>query len=376
MDADVIVLGLGGMGSAAAWHLARRGMRVLGFDRHPPAHDRGSSHGGSRIIREAYFEHPSYVPLVHRAYDLWAELERAADRRLLRVTGGLMVGRPDTVLVRGSLESATVHRLAHEVLGAQAIRDRFPVFAPGDDMIGVWEPRAGILAPEACVRAHLAQARAAGADLHHEEAVLAWEAGPAGVEVRTPGRRYRAGRLVVTPGPWAPQVLADLGLPLVIERQVVAWFEPAALRDAFDPGRCPVYLWEVDGRFYYGFPYLEGQGVKIAEHARGDPTTAETIARTVGPEEVEEVRRDFVARWMPAADGTVVATGTCMYTMTPDAHFVIGLHPRHPAVVVACGFSGHGFKFAPVVGEIVADLAAEGRTRHDIGLFAPDRFGR
>ncbi len=376
MTYDVIVLGLGGMGSAAAYHLARRGRRVLGLDRHSPAHDQGSSHGRSRIIREAYWEHPSYVPLVQRAYELWADLERAGGRSLLLKTGGINIGVPHSDLVRGALESARVHRLTHEVLDAKAIRRRFPVLQPSDDMVGVYEPRAGVLVPEECVRAQLQQAAGAGAELHHEEPVLDWQATRSGVEVRTPRGRHQGERLVITPGPWAPQVLADLDLPLVIERQVIAWFRPTALAESFDPSRCPVYIWQMDGRLYYGFPQLGDGGVKIAEHAQGDPTTADTIRREIAPGEIEELRRNFVARYMPAANGEVLATGTCMYTMTPDTHFVIDHHPRHPNVIIACGFSGHGFKFAPVVGEILADLALDGTTRHDVAHFAVGRFVR
>lgn len=373
---DAIVLGLGGMGSAAAYHLASRGKRVIGFDQHPPAHDRGASHGRSRIIREAYFEHPAYVPLVWRAYDLWAELEQAAGTLLLLTTGGIMIGAPDSALVRGALESARVHRLTHEVLEAPAIRRRFPVFSPDDGMVGVLEPRAGILFPEECVLAHLRQAARAGAELRHEEPVLAWSAAPHAVEVQTSRGHYEAGALVIAPGPWAPEALADLGVPVVIERQIVPWFRPVALETAFDPARCPIYMWQVGGRFFYGFPQLGADGVKIAEHARGNETTAETVRREITPEEVEALRRDFVARYMPAANGELLSAITCLYSMTPDGHFIVDQHPAHPNVAVACGFSGHGFKFTSVIGEILADLALEGRTGHDISLFALDRFAR
>jgi len=371
---DVIIVGLGGMGSAAAYHLARRGWRVLGLDRHAPAHDQGASHGRSRIIREAYWEHPSYVPLVQRAYELWDELSRAAARPLLLTTGGIVIGPPDGVLVRGAIESARIHRLHHEVFDAASVRKRFPIFAPADDMIGVYERRAGVLVPEECVRVHLDQAARSGADLRHEEPATSWTATADGVAVQTPRGSYRAERLVIAAGPWAPQVLGDLGFPLTIERQVIAWFHPAQQAEAFEPARCPVHIWQVNGRMFYGFPRLDSHGVKIAEHASGDPTTAETIERKIEPAEIEELRRDFVARFMPAANGEVSATSTCMYTMTPDTHFIIDHHPHHENVVIACGFSGHGFKFVPVVGEILADLALDGGTRYDISLFSTGRF--
>ena len=371
---DVIVVGLGAMGSAAAAHLARRGQRVLGLDQFPPAHDRGSSHGRSRIIREAYFEHPSYVPMVWRSYELWTDLERTSRRHLFKQTGGLMIGRPDTDLVRGALESARIHHLAHEVLDAAAIRRRFPVFEPDDEMIGVWEPRAGVLAPEECVLALLDQASKAGADLRHDERVLGWSAGPGRVGVETAAGRFEAAHLIITAGPWAPVLLADLNVPMTIERQVIAWFRPVRLDDAFAPDRCPIHIWHVGRRMFYGFPALDAGGVKIAEHAAGDPTTADGIRREIAPDEIQEIRDDFVARYVPAANGELVLTTVCMYTMTPDTHFVIDRHPRHPHVTIACGFSGHGFKFAPAVGEILADLTLEGRTRHDISRFSAARF--
>jgi sarcosine oxidase len=371
---DVIVVGLGAMGSAAAAHLARRGQRVLGLDQFAPAHDRGSSHGRSRIIREAYFEHPSYVPLVRRAYELWADLEETSGRSLLRPTGGVMIGRPDSELVRGSLESARVHRLTHEVLDAAQIRRRFPVFAPDHDMMGVWEPRAGVLVPEACIVAMLDQARRHGADLRHDERVVRWRAWPDRARVETATGRFEAGRLVIAAGPWAPALLADLGLPLTIERQVMAWFQPVDLREAFEPDRCPISIWQTGRRMFYGVPALDGAGVKIAEHASGNPTTADGVAREVAAGEIGRIRNDFIARYVPAADGDLVSSAVCMYTMTPDAHFVIDRHPDSPAVAIACGFSGHGFKFAPVVGEILADLALRGRTRHDISRFSAARF--
>lgn len=374
MSWDVIVIGLGAMGSAAAAHLARRGRRVLGLDRFPPGHDRGSSHGRSRIIREAYFEHPSYVPLVRRSYDLWSELEHASGRRLFLQTGGVMIGRPGTELVRGSLESARLHHLPHEVLDAAAIRRRFPIFAPDEDMLGVWEPRAGVLIPEECILALLDEARRHGADLRHDERVVRWSAGDDRVRVDTVNRRWQADRLVIAAGPWAPVLLGDLALPMTIERQVVAWFRPAARPGAFGPDRCPVHIWQTDGRMFYGLPSLDEEGVKLAEHATGHPTTADSIRREVAASEIQQLRDDFIARYIPAANGELRSSSVCMYTMTPDAHFVIDRHPRSAAVAIACGFSGHGFKFAPVVGEILADLTLEGRTRHDIARFSAARF--
>jgi sarcosine oxidase len=373
--ADVIVLGLGGMGSAAACHLARRGRTVIGLEQYGPAHDRGSSHGRSRIIREAYFEHPDYVPLIQRAYELWAALEQEAGSRLFLPTGGLMIGPQDGTLVQGALTSARRHGLTHELLPAAEIRRRYPAFAVGDEAVAVWEPRAGVLFPEACTLAHLGQAARAGALLRMEERVVDWQVRDGGVEVRTERNRYTADRLVVTAGPWASQVLADLGLPLQVERNVMYWFRPTAPA-AFAPERLPIYIYEYrrDG-FIYGFPQVAGEGVKVAHHHSGEFCTPETIRRGVAPEEVQQMRA-VLARTLPALSGELLQAATCMYTNTPDGHFIIDTHPRHPQVIMACGFSGHGFKFAAVVGEIVAELAIEGRTRHPIALFRLARFAR
>lgn len=373
---DVIVLGLGAMGSAAAYHLARRGHRVLGLEQFTPAHDRGSSHGRSRIIREAYFEDPAYVPLIQRAYVLWDELQAEAGTPLLVTTGGLMIGPRTGELVSGALASATRHGLAHELLGADALRRRFPPFHPPDDAVAVWEPRAGVLFPEACVRAHLEAAARHGADLHFEEHVGRWDIVGRGVTVRTNRGRYEARRLVITAGPWAGQVLAELNLPLEVERNVMFWFRPVRHAEMFGPDRFPIYILEyAPGAFVYGFPAIDDEGVKIAQHHSGERCTPESIRRQVSAEETARIRT-LLARYLPDADGDLLQAVTCMYTNTPDGHFLIGRHLWRPQVVLACGFSGHGFKFAPVVGEIVADLAVDGRTSHDIDLFRLSRFER
>jgi sarcosine oxidase len=283
--------------------------------------------------------------------------------------------------VAGSLQSAQEWNLPHEVLDAAEIGRRFPTMAPAPDEIALYERGAGLVIPEESVAAHLALAARAGADLHHEEPVTGWRATPgAGVEVTTPAARYRAGQLAVCPGPWAPGLLADLGVPFDVQRQVQYWWAPAADPARFGADRHPIYIWEAaDGQQFYGFPSFADPaggpagGVKVAMFRGGRACTPETIDRTVHPEEVAAMR-DFVAPRMPDLPGTLLKSVTCMYTSTPDEHFVIARHPRHEQVVVACGFSGHGFKFVPVVGEIVADLVTEGGTAHPIGLFDPERF--
>jgi sarcosine oxidase len=370
---DAIVLGLGAMGSATAYHLARRGRRVLGLEQFTPAHDRGSSHGHSRIIRQAYFEDPRYVPLLQRAFELWETLQQQAGARLLLMTGGLMIGPEDGELVQGTLASAREHHLSHELLSRVDLKHRFPQFAIDETTVAVWESRAGALFPEDCIRAHLSQAARGGAVLQFEEPVQQWRAHGDGVEVTTSRGTYTAGHLIITAGPWAGEVLRRRGLPLEVERNVMYWFRP---RDGapFTPDRFPIYIYEyIAGRFFYGFPALRGEGVKIAHHHSGELCTPDTIRREVGAQEVERIRA-LLSRYIPEANGDLLHTATCMYTNTPDYHFIIDRHPDHAAVTIACGFSGHGFKFSSVVGEILADLAEYGHTRHDIDLFKLARF--
>lgn len=375
---DVIIIGLGGMGSAAAYHLAARGQRVLGLERHTPAHHWGSSHGQSRIIRQAYFEDPAYVPLLLRAYELWRQLERETGQELLTITGGLMLGPPDSEVVLGSIRSAQEHNLPHEILDAPQIKRRFPPLQPNAQVVALYEKQAGFVRPEAAVRAYLQRAEQLGATLHFEEPVTAWTAAPAGdgVQVTTAQGNYEAARLVIAPGAWAPEVLAGLGLPLEVQRQVMYWFDPVGGVEPFEVGHFPIYIWDcADGAYFYGFPAHNGLhgGVKVAFHTFGTACTPDAIDREVHATEIERMRSYLTSR-IPALAGPCLSAVTCMYTNTPDSHFVIALHPQHPQVTIAAGFSGHGFKFASVVGEILADLAIAGTTKYPIGLFAPQRL--
>jgi sarcosine oxidase len=371
---DVIVLGLGGMGSAAAAHLARRGATVLGLERFGPAHDQGSSHGGSRIIRQAYFEDPAYVPLLRRAYELWERLETDSGRDLLTITGGLYLGRPEIPTVAGSLRAAQEWDLPHELLSAAEIRQRFPTMTPADDEVGLYEAVAGFVRPEATVAAHLDLAARSGADLRFEEPALDWTAEGPGVRVTTASGTHTAGHLVICPGAWAPSVLADLGLPLTVERQVMYWWQPDGGVGPFTPDRQPVWIHGGEELQLYGFPAIDGPegGVKAAFFRRGEVCTPETIDRRVREEEAEFIGTHLRAL-LPRMPGRLLNAVACMYTTTPDQHFVVATHPRHEQVTVACGFSGHGFKFVPVIGEILADLALTGATDHPIGLFDPRR---
>lgn len=374
---DVIVVGLGGMGSAAACHLAARGQRVLGLERFGPAHGLGSSHGGSRIYRQAYFEDPAYVPLLLRAHDLWTKLAADSGREVFTRTGGIMIGPEESQTFSGSLRSARQWGLDHEVLDAAAVRRRFPIFTPGPGDVALLEPRAGIARPEETVTAHLELAASHGADLRFEEPVTAWEAeGSGAVRVVTPCGSYSAGQLVIAPGAWAPRLLSGLGVPVSVERQVMYWFQPDGGTGPFGADRNPVYVWEdPEGVQIYGFPAIDGPGggAKVAFFRKGLPADPDTLDRQARPEEVAAMA-DQVRPRIPALPDRFLKAVACMYTTTPDEHFVIARHPGHPQVTVACGFSGHGFKFVPVVGEILADLAVDGRTAHPIALFDPRRF--
>jgi sarcosine oxidase len=375
---DVIVAGLGGMGSAAVYQLAGRGQRVLGLERFSPAHDRGASHGRSRIIRQAYFEGSEYVPLLLRAYELWEQLEEETGQRLMTLTGGLMIGREDGELVSGSVRSAEEHGLPYEKLDAAEIRRSFPAYAPAPGTVALYEEKAGFVRPEETVKAHLDRASSSGADLRFGEPVLSWEASGDGVRVETPKSSYEAGRLVISPGAWAPQLLADLDLPLEVIRQVMFWYEPKNGLEPFLPERFPIFIWEPeDGNMFYGFPAQDAdRGVKAAFfRAGGVPTSPDTIDREVHEEEIGFLR-GYLEEYVPELAGRCLDARACMYTNTPDEHFVISAHPGHPQVVIACGFSGHGYKFCSVVGEILADLAIEGSTRYPIDLFSPARLNR
>ena len=370
---DVIIAGLGAMGSAAACHLAKAGQRVLGLDRFAPPHSFGSSHGLTRIIREAYFEHPVYVPLVQRAYQLWADLEKESGRNLFRQTGGLMIGPPSGVVVNGARRSAERHQLAHEILSAAQVRERFPALQPTDEMIAVLEPRAGILFPEACIESHLLLAQRHGATLRLNEPISRWEVNGSGVNVATPQAAYHAARLVFTAGGWVQSLLPELNLPFTVERQILFWFDARANASLFGPERCPIHLWEyAPRRFFYGFPDL-GDGVKVARHHEGEKTSADSIRREVSSEEAASMR-EILRRFLPNADGPLRSAVVCMYTNTPDEHFWIDWHPQFSQVLIASPCSGHGFKFSSAIGEAVCDLVMGGKSRLDLSLFRRRAF--
>lgn len=364
---DAIVVGVGGMGSAALYHLARRGRRVLGVERFGVAHDRGSSHGHSRIIRLAYYEHPSYVPLLRRAYALWDALAAERGERLLVRTGSIDASTPGHDVFEGSLRSCELHDVPHEVLDGESLGRRFPGYRFPREARALFQRDGGILVPEACIAAHVAGAVAHGAELRTNERVLSWEPRGDGVRVITDAGVYDAARLVLCAGAWTASLAPELAPLAVPERQVVAWFRPRR-PELFGPERFPVFNVGFDEGRYYGFPRFGVDGFKIGRyHHLGETVDPDLLDRAVHARDVAPLA-EFTARWFPDAAGPTIDAGVCMFTNSPDEHFVIDL-THDGRAVVAAGFSGHGFKFCSVVGEIVADLALDGGTPHDVALF-------
>ena len=370
---DAIVIGVGGMGSATLYHLARRGWKVLGLEQYDVPHEMGSSHGYSRMIRYTLQEHPSYVPLVRRAYELWHQLENASRERLLITTGSIRAGHAESDYFQGAVAACEEHNIPYEVLTGTETSRRFPGYRLDQEIAAVYQADGGFLLPERCIVNHANAALEAGAEIHGREQVLDWQPSGEGVEVRTSRGNYRAARLVLTAGAWASKIIPSLSEIAVAERQVLGWFQPER-PDLFRTDTFPVFgMYVEEGRFY-GFPVYGVPGFKVGRshhlHQTVDP---DQIDREIYHED-EAVLRNFVERYFPAAAGPALSLKTCMFTNSPDGHFIIDLHPEFPQVSLASGFSGHGFKFASVIGEIMADLSMFGDTTHDIALFRLDRF--
>ena len=357
---DVIVVGLGAIGSGAAWRLAAGGARVLGLDRHGIGHAFGSSHGTSRIIREAYPDGDAYVPLVRRAFALWEEAEAQSGRAILHRVGALAMAPAHEHRIVGGRRSAQRFGIPLDFLPAPS--KRFPAFRLPEGHVGVFEPGGGYLEPEMGVAAQCELAARAGAELRRGVEVLHWEADGEGVAVRTPTGIERADRLVLAAGPWMPELLGTLGLPLRVERRVNVHFA-SALTDL------PVFNLVVDEGQFYGFPAIGSVGLKLGRHDADAPCTPQTIRRTVGDDEVTTFRA-VLDRYLPGAAGPVLRTVTCLYTMSPDGAFIVDRHPEHPQVVFFTGCSGHAFKFAPALGEALAGLSAVDLTAFSAARFA------
>lgn len=369
---DVVVVGLGAMGSAALYHLARRGRRVVGVERFYPGHDRGSSHGETRIIRLGYFEHPSYVPLVRAALPLWRELEAQSGRKLLNITGVIEIGAPDSVLIKGTLDSSRQHALTHEVLDATALMRRFPAFRVPPQFVAVLQPDGGFLMAEVAIHTLVDLALAAGAQIRLGETVREVKSRAGSARVETDRGCIDAGSVVITAGAWAPSLLPTLPV-LRVTRQVLAWFAPLD-RALFMRGRLPVFLIESAHGMHYGFPVIGNSGLKIAKHHHLDEAVdPDDHSRALSTED-EAAIRNAIVDYLPAANGPLLSAKTCLYTMTSDGDFIVDRMPGESQIVVASPCSGHGFKFAPVLGAAIADLATAGTTSYDISRFRISRY--
>lgn len=371
---DVIVIGVGAMGSATVYELAKRGKRVLGLEQFDIPNDQGSSHGVNRIIRLAYYEHPSYVPLLRRSYELWHEIEASAREKLLYTTGSIDTDREDGEVFAGSLESCEIHDIPHEVLTAAETNRRFPGYLLPDGHFSLLQPDGGFLLSERCIVAFANAATAQGADIHAREAVTGWDVSASGtVKVTTDRSEYDAGTLVITTGAWSEKLIPGLKGKVSAERQALGWFQPSQPA-MFSPESFPVFNAMFEEGRYYGFPAFGIPGFKIGRyHHLDERVDADEVSREITAAD-EEVLRTAVERYFPSANGPVMTMKTCMFTNSPDEHFIIGSPLDTPQVSFAAGFSGHGFKFASVVGEIMADLAIHQSTRHDISMFHPGRF--
>jgi len=378
---DVIVLGVGSMGSAAAYELASRGHRVLGLEQFSIPHTQGSHAGSSRMIRLAYFEHPDYVALLRRAYERWHQLEEASGEKLLHITGGLYLGRPDSELVDGSIQAAKAYDLPHEVIGPAELRKRFPQFRVPEETVAFYETQAGMLLPEAVVSTQAELAMRSGAVLRGHEPALSWKAQGSGVEVRTASDTYRAKSLIITAGAWSGQVLKELKVDLKVTRQAMVWFWPRKPMD-FALGTFPSWALDLTDRasfrgVHYGFPMLPpsqgNPGLKAALHWPDEVCDPDAVDRSIRAADVQAVR-EAIERYIPDGCGPVLAARTCIYTNTSDGHFIVDHHPEHDNVTIACGFSGHGFKFVSVMGQVLADLATKGTTVNPIKFLSLSRF--
>ena len=381
---DTVVLGLGAMGSAALLHLAKRGWNVAGLDQFSPPHSLGSSHGDSRVTRLAIGEGAHYTPLVMRSHQLWREIEEETGRYLMTTTGGLIISSRTTTsrmhvadFFGTTVAAAERYGIKHEILDARAIRQRFPQFNVCDDELGYYEYEAGFLRPEACIAAQLALAEKYGAAIRDEK-VLGFEETGTGVTVRTASGTYAAERLIVSAGAWLPQLIGShYAQPFKIRRQMLFWFAPKGQIAPFQLGNFPIYIWELQGRpqAIYGFPAIDGEqgGIKVATQQYETETTPDDVDRTVSDAE-KRAMYDYIAPYLPGFSGKCVKAVVCLYTQTPDAEFVIDTHPEMPRVIVASPCSGHGFKHSAAIGEALAEIVVDGKSRLDLSAFTFSRL--
>ncbi|KQL44973.1 methyltryptophan oxidase [Brevibacillus choshinensis] len=372
---EVIIVGAGSMGMAAGYYLAKQGVRTLMLDAYDPPHTMGSHHGDTRIIRHAYGEGKQYVPLVLRAQELWLELEKASGTKLFEQTGVLSAGSLNCSFLQELRESAETYSLPLEVLRAEEVKTRWPGIQLPDDYYACLEPTSGVLYAEKCITAYRELAIAAGATLLTNTPVTALHPDGDGVLVHTEAKSYRADKLLLSAGAWNPSLTTSLGLtlPLVPTRKTVAWF--GADDEHYGAGHFPAFVFNLEDSMYYGFPSFDAAGVKIGRHDGGMTIDPDRLERTFGAFLSDEGDvRSFLETYMPQAAGALRQGRVCIYTMTPDEHFVIDRHPEHTQIVIAAGFSGHGFKFSSAVGEATSELLTKGTSTHDLSMFSLRRF--
>jgi sarcosine oxidase len=384
---DVAVVGLGATGSAALYQLAKRGARVLGIDRYAPPHIHGSTHGETRITRLAIGEGGHYTPLVQRSHEIWREIERETGTSLLSSAGGLVISstaKASFVHVENffanTVAAAKKYRIEHEMLDASAIRQRFPQFRVRDDEVGYFEKDAGFVRPEECVRAQLSVAKRYGACIHTNEKVAGFTPGPNGVDIVTDRTTYEADQLIVSAGPWLPQLLGSAFSPLFkVFRQALFWFAAKGEITPFLPENFPVFIWELQNRDrgIYGFPAIDGAcgGIKVATEQYETTTTPRAARQQVGAEEASAVYKSLVAPYLPGLSGECIKAASCLYTVTPDFGFIIDRHPQSERVIIASPCSGHGFKHSAALGEALTELVLDGASRFDLTPFRIGRFG-
>lgn len=370
---DAIVIGLGGMGSAALYHLARRGANVLGIEPFGIAHDRGSSHGQTRIIRKSYFEHPDYVPLVSESEKLWEALETESGQRLLHRVGLVLFGHPESDTIQGVQLAAREHAVEIETFEAAEAQRRFTGFAPPEDFVATYEPRAGYLRVEDAVRTHIALSQDHGALCRFGEAIESWTADDRGGSIRTASGTISATKLIFCAGAWTASLIPELSPWLTIRRKPVFWYRASS--DCYHEKRgCPIFGFDVSEGFYYGFPETEERGIKIGDHRGGQRVGhPDELQRQTSEEDGRRLGQSL-AELLPFLRPEPLSGTVCMYTMSPDEHFIVGAMERMPGILVAAGFSGHGFKFAPAIGHVLADLALDGRTQLPCGFLSSHRF--
>ena len=371
---DCIVVGIGGMGSATLYELRRRGKNVLGIEQFDLAHENGSSHGSTRIIRLAYYEHPSYVPIMKRGYELWSDLEQLSNTKLLHTTGSIDIGPAESIVFKGSKESCELHNLPYDVLNGREISSRFPGYQLDAEMMSVFQPAGGFLEPEKCITSFVDMACQMGAEVHTGERVISWEVvNSKTVIVRTKCGEYETENLVFTSGAWTGKLLPDLESKVVAERQVMGWFDVGSTNE-FNPENFPVFNLLVPEGRYYGFPIHHYEGIKIGRYGHlNENINPDSISREITDLDIATLRVPMEKYFQPTNPEPLFSQ-VCMFTNTPDEHFVLDYLPGNDSVFIASGFSGHGFKFASVIGELISDFMVDGGTEFDLGLFSLDRF--